>query len=130
MTISVTTLLIVVLCVACSWLGVKWYFQKDTEQEERRRGAAKFAAKLSNLGLKRIPEFLVDYSVGDYSGMLNKIAQVAKTFLEGEDAVMAEFNEVFANLLVTKLKTEEGRMYIEAKLLEAKKLYAPEEVEE
>ena len=54
-------------------LHLKWLFTKDTEIENRRRGAAKLAAKLQAIGLRKLPEFLIDYSVGDYSGMANKI---------------------------------------------------------
>jgi hypothetical protein len=96
-------------------------FKKDTEVENRRRGAAKLAATLYGLGLEKLPEFLIDYSVGDYSGMAKKIVDTAKLFLEGEGAVLTEFSAVFDNLLAAKLKTEEGRAYIAAKLTDATK---------
>lgn len=123
MTLSVSSIVIVVLCALCAWFAAKWLFKKDTEAENRRRGAAKMAGKLQAIGLKKIPEFLIDYSVGDYSGMAHKIGETTRLFLEGDDAVMTEFKEVFANLLTAKLKTEEGRLLIEAKLKEAKALY-------
>lgn len=121
MTLSVTTIVIVVLCIACAFLAVKWLFKKDTECENRRRGAAEMAATLKGLGLQKIPEFLIDYSVGDYSGMLHRIGETARLFLNGEDAVVAEFKVVFDRLLAAKLKTEEGRLIIRAKLDEADK---------
>ena len=125
MNLSLSSIAIVVLIGIYAWLAAKWLFKKDTEIENRRRGAAKLAGTLRALGLKKIPEFLVDYSVGDYSGMAHRIGEVARTFLEGEEAVVAEFHEVFANLLTAKLKTEEGRLLIKAKLAEAEKQYAP-----
>ena len=83
------------------------------------------ASVLSSLGLKKIPEFLVDYSVGDYSGMTHKIKEVAKLFLDGKDAVLTEFENVFDSLLAAKLSTETGRAFIAAKLADAAKLTDP-----
>jgi hypothetical protein len=123
MTLSVSTIVIVILCAVCAWLAAKWLFKKDTEMENRRRAAAQMAATLQGLGLKKIPQFLIDYSVGDYSGMAHKIGETARTFLEGEEEVLKEFEQVFGNLLAAKLKREEGRLFIEAKLKEAKALY-------
>lgn len=119
MILSVHMLVIITLCAVCAWLAAKWLFKKDTEIENRRRAAAQMAATLRGLGLKQIPTFLVDYSVGDYSGMAHSIGETARLFLSGEDAVLREFQEVFANLLAAKLKTEEGRLVIAAKLAEA-----------
>lgn len=126
MTLSVTTIAIVALSVLCAFFAVKWLFKKDTEAENRRRGAAHMAATLKGLGLKLIPEFLVDYSVGDYSGMLHKIGQTSRLFLQGEEAVLSEFKVIFDRLLASKLKTEEGRLIIRAKLDEAEKAAAAE----
>ena len=125
MILSVNMLVIVALCAICAWLAAKWLFRKDTEKENRRRAAAQMAATLKGLGLKQIPTFLVDYSVGDYSGMANSIGDTARLFLSGEEAVVNEFKEVFANLLAAKLKTEEGRLVIAAKLAEAQAAAAP-----
>lgn len=119
MSFSISTLVIVALCALCAFLAAKWLFRKDTEIENRRRAAAQMAATLRGLGLKQIPTFLVDYSVGDYSGMAHSIGETARLFMSGEDAVLREFSEVFANLLEAKLKTEEGRLVIAAKLAEA-----------
>lgn len=98
-----------------------WAFKKDEEIEDRRRGAAKLAGILSGLGLKKIPEFLIDYSVGDYSGMGSKLKQLAELFLSGESAVVAEFEQVFDGCLAAKLKTEAGRAFVAAKLADAAK---------
>lgn len=97
----------------------RWLFQKDTEIENRRRGAAKLAGVLSAKGLKKVPDFLIDYSVGDYSGMGTHIKQLADLFLDGEDAVLKEFETVFENLLNAKLATPTGRAYVASKLADA-----------
>jgi hypothetical protein len=118
----------IALCVCVPLLAYficKWLFTKDTEIENRRRGAAMLAAKLQAIGLRKIPEFLIDYSVGDYSGMARKIQMLAELFLGGDELVLAEVETVFQNVLVAKLGTEEGRAFIAAKLAEAAKVAAP-----
>lgn len=118
-----TLLEIVLLCVVVAGAGyavVRWCFKKDTEIENRRRAAAKLAGILSDHGLRKTPEFLIDYSVGDYSGMAMKIKALAELFLDGEEAVIREFKDVFERCLNAKLGTEEGRAYISAKLAEVK----------
>ena len=119
MTLSVSTIAIVILVGLVAFFAVKWLFNKDTEIENRRRAAAELAATLRGVGLELIPEFLIDYSVGDYSGMAQKIVNLTRTFLKGEKAVMVEFQRVFENLLAAKLQTEEGRMSVKARLDEA-----------
>jgi hypothetical protein len=119
MMLSVNTLVILVLIALVGFFGAKWLFKKDTEIEDRRRGAARLAAVLKAYGLVRIPEFLIDYSVGDYSGMAEKIKSLAEVFLAGEEPVVKEFDVVFDRVLVEKLKTEAGRALIAAKLSDA-----------
>ena len=102
----------VALCVCVpvlAYLLVKKLFEKDTEIENRRRAAARLAAKLQEIGLRKLPEFLIDYSVGDYSGMANKIHMIAELVLSGEAPLLAEVDSVFRNVLDAKLKTDEGR---------------------
>ena len=113
--IVICVLSFIVACGAAFALA-KWLFAKDTEIENRRRAAAKLAAKLQQYGLKKTPEFLIDYSVGDYSGMAKKIHDLADLFLSGEEHVMKELDSVYQNVLAEKLKTEEGRALIAAKL--------------
>ncbi len=108
--------LICTLLIGGGYAGVKKLVKKDTEVEDRRRGAANLAGVLKSKGLKKIPDFLISYSVGDYSGMANDIKDLAKLFLDGEAAVLAEFKDVFTNLFEAKLSSEEGRTFIAARL--------------
>jgi hypothetical protein len=121
MVLTPSSILILVLVPLVGFLAAKWLFQKDTEIENRRRGAAKLAAVLQTYGLTKTPEFLIDYSVGDYSGMTHKIADLARLFLDGEEHVVKEFQHVFDRVLEAKLQTDEGRAYIAAKLSETAK---------
>lgn len=100
---------------------VKWLATKDTEVENRRRAAAKLAAQMTAMGLTKTPEFLIDYSVGDYSGMAMKIKSLAELFAGSPNAVIAELDNVFVNVLNAKLATEAGRTLIAAKLADASK---------
>jgi len=111
--------LLVVVLAAVGYKVVGWMFNKDTEIEDRRRGAAKLAAVLQSYGLRKIPDVLIDYSVGDYSGFARRIKQIAEMFVAGEKAVIEEFDEVFEKVLGEKLKTEAGRTLIGAKLMGA-----------
>ena len=121
MMLSLNTLVILGLIGVVGFLGSKWLFKKDTETEDRRRGAAKLAASLKAYGLVKIPDFLIDYSVGDYSGMAMKMKQLAEMFLAGEPAVVTELDAVYERVLAEKLKTEAGRALVASKLADAKK---------
>ncbi len=113
---------IVLLCVVAAGAGkvaVGFLYKKDEAIEDRRRGAAQMAAKLYELGLKKTPEFLTDYSVGDYSAMAAKLKDVGKTFLAGDAAVIEEFGQIFDRVLAAKLGSETGRAFIAAKLQDA-----------
>lgn len=129
MMLSLNTLVILALIAAVGFLGAKWLFKKDTEIEDRRRGAAKLAASLKAYGLSKIPDFLIDYSVGDYSGMAVKMKQLSETFLAGETAVITELDAVYERVLAEKLKTEAGRALVASKLVDAKKEADPSVVQ-
>ena len=117
--ISLVQLVILGLIVAVCALVAVWLFRKDTEVENRRRAAAKLAAALTSYGMVKIPAFLIDYSVGDYSGMAEKVKNLAEMAASGEDVVIKELDQVFERVLVQKLKTEAGRAWIAAKLADA-----------
>jgi hypothetical protein len=122
MTVLEIVLVCVLAAIVCCALSV-WLFKKDTESEDRKRGAIKLASTLESVGLKRIPKFLVDYAVNDFSGMAKAVADLVRMFADGgEEAVMSEFGAVFDSLLTAKLHTEAGRALVAAKLEEAVKV--------
>ena len=112
-------ILLLIVIAAAGFVAVRFLIKKDTKIEERRRGAAQLAAALAGLGLTKTPAFLIDYSVGDYSGMGHKIKELAELFAGGEGGVLVEFEKVFDRLLATSLSTENGRALIAAKLSDA-----------
>lgn len=116
----VSPILVYAAIAAVGLLGAKVVLKKDTQKEERRRAANRMAGTLRSYGFKKIPQFFEDYGVGDYSGMAHSIGNLARTALEGEDAVVKELQEVFKNVLAKQVETEEGRAYIEAVVSNAK----------
>ena len=114
-----TCLIVGLVILSCFLLG-KVLFKKDEQIEDRRRSAAQLAGVLQRFGLKRLPMVLIDYSVGDYSGMSKRIASFIELFGEGEEAVIKEFNEVFERVLENKLNNPESRAYIQARLNETR----------
>ena len=119
MVLTPSSIAILVLLPLVAFLGAKWLFQKDTEREDRRRGAVQLTGTLQKYGLTKTAAFIGDYAVGDYSGMAHKIADLSRLFLSGEEHVLKELEQVFGNVLSEKLKTEEGRAMIAARLSEA-----------
>jgi len=116
---TMTLVLSAVIALAGGAYGAKWAFGKDTEVEARRRAAFQLAGTLKVYGLNKIPAFLGDYAVGDYSGMFEQIHDLAKLALSGDDAILKEFDQVYANVLNAKLGTPEGRALLAAKLAAA-----------
>ena len=108
-----------ILAVGAAYAAGCWLFKKDVEMENRRRAAGKLAAKLQEFGLKKIPDFLIDYSVGDYATMAKKLHDLAELFLSGEAHVLAEFDDVYQNVLAAHLNTAAGRALLAAKLQDA-----------
>lgn len=123
----VGTIAVALLVLIGGYAGTQWLVKKDTKIEERRRAAANLAGVLRGLGLSKTPEFLIDYSVGDYSGMGEKLVRLAELFLSGEKAVVDEFDKVFEKCLAAKVNTEQGRAYVAVKLDEAYMANTPEE---
>lgn len=125
MTLTLSNLIIIGLLGVCAWLAGKWLFKKDTEIENRRRAAGQLAAKLREMGFTELPEFFIDYSVGDYSGMSYKLKAVAQKMMSGEKGVLAELSDVFEKLLKIKLATQEGRLLVRSELESMEKMLAP-----
>jgi len=115
---DIQTILIIAAVVAAAYYGSQYLVGVDTRVEGRRRAANELAGQLQALGLVQIPDLLLDYGVGDYSGMGEHLIRVVKLFSGNPAAVLTEFNQIFGRLLDAKLSTKEGRALIEAKLAE------------
>jgi hypothetical protein len=112
---------VIALMVCVPLLGFfvgKWLLQKDTEKENRRKAANRMASALRNVGLKRMPELLECYAVGDWSGIAKQVQTVGEMLMQGENVVLAEVDTVFMSVLSAKLNTEAGRALLAAKLAE------------
>lgn len=113
------TVALLVTIPLLAYFIVKWFYSKDQELVARRNAAGKMAGKLEAYGLKRVPDFLHKYSTGDYAGMADSIHTVAELFLDGEEAIVREFDGVFDRVLNAKLATDGGRILVQAKLNDA-----------
>lgn len=100
-------LVLAAIGVAMFFVG-QLLFKGDTAIENRRRSATRLAGRLRELGFTRLPPILEDYSIGDYSGMIGKIRDVAE-LLGDEKERQAEFERVFQLLLEAKMKDPEKR---------------------
>lgn len=99
-----------VAAVFAGYFGSKFLLKTDTKVEKRRRGAAELAGRYREMGLVTISDLLLDYSVGDYSGMAGKVYAVyghAK-----ESGLEAEFEAVYEKMLAAKLQdpTERAKL--------------------
>lgn len=83
-------------------------FKGDSAIENRRRVATRLAGRLRELGFTRLPPILEDYAVGDYSGMISKIREVAD-LLGDERERQSEFERVFQLVLEAKMRDPEKR---------------------
>ena len=127
--LEVALLCVVVLGVSAVIAG--WVFKQDTEAEDRKRGAVKLSSTLSGLGLVKIPEFLMDYAVNDWSGMAKKMSDLGRLLLaSGDDVVLREFEKVLDRLLTARLSSDVGRAYVSAKLSDAVKASDPSVVKD
>lgn len=100
-------LVLAAIGVAMFFVG-QLLFKGDTAIENRRRAATRLAGRLRELGFTRLPPILEDYAVGDYSGMIGKIRDVAE-ILGDEKERQAEFERVFQLILESKMKDPEKR---------------------
>lgn len=105
-----------IVIAGLAYVAAQWLYKKDTEVENRRKAAGKLAVELSKVGFVKLPEFLINYSVGDYSSMLHQMKNITELATGDPAAFMREFESVFNRLLDSKLSTEDGRVLIAAKL--------------
>lgn len=104
----------IVAAVVAGYFGSKFLIKTDTKVEKRRRGAAELAGRYREMGLVTIADLLLDYSVGDYSGMSSKVYAIyghAK-----ENGLEAEFETVYEKMLVAKLQDPEERAKLKERI--------------
>ncbi len=97
----------IIAAVFAGFFGFKFLVKTDTKIEKRRRGAAELAGRYREMGLVTIANLLLDYSMGDYTGMAGKVYGFygyAK-----ENGLNAEFEAVYEKMLAAKLQDPEER---------------------
>lgn len=81
-------------CVIATFL----FFKENKKLANQKRAAIKLATDLSNRGLVLVPDFLNSFAVNDIGQMAEDLEKVV-LLLENSDAMDAEFNTVFANMI-------------------------------
>lgn len=99
--------LIAVVCVVAFAVG-KLLFRADEKIEDRRRHAAQIAVELQSQGLEHIPQLLIDYSVGDYSGLMSRLKSWYE-FMRIDGQRRHFFDEFLRKQLDLALRDEERR---------------------
>jgi hypothetical protein len=115
----------VALAVACTFLVVKMLFRVDDKIEERRKAGMDLFEVLTNWGFVRTPEFVRNYVVGDYSGMLHELRSAVKAFANKEN-VVRELQGVFKKMLAYLAKDNELRPWLLTQLKDNGFVPAPE----
>src|SRR3989304_1437219 len=96
---SATQLLLAVfIAIACFLVG-KWGFKWDDKIEDRRKAAGIIAGVLDRYGLSRLAEVFRNYSVGDYSGFISCLSELAKLFSQHENPLVQELDTIFDRVL-------------------------------
>lgn len=111
MSVLGTILAVIGVFVAAGALAIGWA-SLDRKEEKRRKAFGKLAGTLRSYGLRRLPDMLEDYMVGDYSGFFQKLYKFADMLDDGDDVVVKDFNQVFDSVLAVKAQTPEGRAYV------------------
>lgn len=117
MSVSPMGATVIGLAGVAAFLAGKTLFQKDTEIENRRKAAIDVAGILSAEGFKRLPGFVTNYAVGDYSGMVHELKAVARDFRD-PTVLEAELDAVFTKQLERRAKDPGKKPVLAAKLQE------------
>jgi len=109
------TILALVGGAAAAFFGSKMLVAGDSRVEDRRRQAITLSTWCAANGLPTVSSLLADYAVGDYSGVLAHIRQLAQLIASPEQtkAVVQQFLD---NQLTKALSTEEGKAALLSKV--------------
>ena len=113
------SILTIVGGAAAAFFGAKLLGKGDTRVEERRRTAVDLATWAKGNGLGVLNNLLTDYAVGDYSGMVSSVRQIAGIVRDPAES-QAALDRFLQVQLSRQLETEAGKeslvSFIESKL--------------
>ncbi len=113
---AVTAVLVVVGCVVVGkYLGRK-LFKTKKEISGVKRAAQKWSVALREGGLKRIPNMLDDFVVGDVDDLFQGFKDFATMLKDGNEVVTKELEGAFDRSFTAKLRTPEGRAMVKVRL--------------
>ena len=96
------------LCVAGWFLGKKLAKVDDTI-EDRRRIAGKLAQVHAEYGLETVSDFLIAYSIGDYSGMAIIIRDRVRGWKDNPEATIRAEMERVADIVNERRRIEQQK---------------------
>lgn len=100
----------------------KWLFGAKKDLSNLKRAAQKLAIALREHGLRRLPEVLEEFTVGDVPDLMNSIHEFALVLKSGNDVIIKELENTFDRMLGVKLNSPEGRAALKARVAEAEKV--------
>ena len=86
-----------------------------------RKATQALSIALREHGLKKLPEALEAFTIGDVDDLLVYIQDAATVVRSGNAAIIAELEGTFDRMLGIKLNSPEGRAALKARLVEAEK---------
>lgn len=98
---------IALIVLAFGVAGYIWY-QKDDQQENRRRNYLAVADLLKAHGFVQIPSFLDNLAIGDYDGALWQVRKLSD-LMQHPAQVEVEFGKVLERLVLKAAETEKGK---------------------
>jgi hypothetical protein len=96
----------------------KLVFKSKKDVSGLRKATQALSIALREHGLKRLPEALEAFTVGDLDDLLAFIRDAATVVKSGNAAIIAELEGTFDRMLGVKLQTPEGRAALKARVAE------------
>ena len=115
-------ILVAIAAVIAGKEAGKLLFTGKKQLTGMRKAAQSLAISLREAGLKKIPEALEEFAVGDVADLLEGIKDLSLVLKSGNAAIVQELDGTFERVLGVKLNSPEGRALIKAKLVEAEKI--------
>jgi hypothetical protein len=112
---------VAVACVVAGKYVGTWLFGAKKQISGVKCAMQSLSISLREVGLRRIPEALEGFVVGDVDDLFVSLKDLAVLVKSGNETILKELEGTFDRVLGVKLSSPEGRALIEAKLNEAKK---------
>ena len=113
---AATYILSAIVAFGVAYFLGKKLFGASQEVQARRKAAGHMQGVTASYGLTVVPKMLLDYSTGDYIGLVETFVDFCKATLHDETALLKELNSVFNAVLDKQLATPAGLALVQAKI--------------